>query len=192
MAMTDTQASARDRQSLAMDDFLYFFLRLRKQRIRVLVQGIRERFPEETREQHARRLIASHAQLSFLGGSLLHLPMLLPGVGQVLKVLGFVTGASALTRMHIYLILEIALLYGQDIDDQARVPEMMAVVAATSAAAAAPLLVHALELNPLIAVPLAGITATSITQLIGGTAMQYYGKALVDTATPENIIAQPA
>jgi hypothetical protein len=48
------------------------------------------------------------------------------------EFLGFVGGTAAITRMHLYLILEIALLYGMDIDDEARVPEMIAVVAATS------------------------------------------------------------
>ena len=46
--------------------------------------------------------------------------------GQALKILGVAGGASVLTRMHLYLIMEIALLYGKDIEDQARVPEMVA------------------------------------------------------------------
>ena len=65
----------------------------------------------KTLEQRARRLIAAQNQLSFLCGALLYLPMLIPGLGQALQLLGFVGGASALTRMHLYLILEIALLY---------------------------------------------------------------------------------
>src|SRR5262249_4986134 len=116
-------------QSLVTDDFLYFYLRLRKSRIRQLVQSLRERYKGESPEQLSRRLIASHPQLSAIGGSLVQLPLLMPGLGQVLKVLGFVGGLSAFTRAHIYLILEIALLYGRDIDDQARVPEIVGVVA---------------------------------------------------------------
>ncbi|MEJ2070376.1 MAG: hypothetical protein P8X58_08205 [Syntrophobacterales bacterium] len=110
---------AEDPQSLLTDNFFYFFLRLRKGQVRKVVETINDRFPDETLEQRARRLIEAQTSLSFLGGALLHLPMLIPGLGLALGLLGFVGGASALTRMHLYLILEIALLYGKDIDDQA-------------------------------------------------------------------------
>lgn len=170
VALTDSQ------QSLLLEDFFYFFLRLRKERVRKLVKMMQERHPEETPEGLARRLIASSSTLSFIGGTLTHLPALLPGIGQALTLLGFVGGASALTRMHLYLILEIALVYGKDIDDDARVPEMAAVVAATGAAAAAPLLVHVLELNPLYALPAGGLTATALTHLIGESAIRMYSQ----------------
>jgi hypothetical protein len=39
------------------DAFFYFFLRLRKDRIRKVVADINARFPEESEEQRARRLI---------------------------------------------------------------------------------------------------------------------------------------
>src|SRR4051812_10340893 len=99
-------ASPDNLQSLATDDFLYFYLRLRKTRVRSVVQKLQARFPEESREQLARRVIASHTELSALGGALVQLPLLVPGVGQALKVLGFVGGLSAFARAHIYLILE--------------------------------------------------------------------------------------
>jgi hypothetical protein len=86
-------------------------------------------------------------------------------------------GAAALTRLHLYLILEIALLYGKDIDDQARVPEMLAVVAATGAAAGVPVLMRLLGLHPLLSIPVAGLTASTVTHLIGHTAIRYYGAA---------------
>jgi hypothetical protein len=178
--MTEPKSSGQS-QSLAVDEFLYFFVQIRKHRIRTVVQGLQQRFPDETPAQLARRLIASHAELSFLGGSLLHVPMLLPGIGHVLKLLGFVTGAAALTRMHLYLILEIALLYGRDIDDAARVPEMMAVVAATGLAVSAPLLSEVLSVTPLIAIPAAGLTATALTQMIGNAAIELYSRMPADS-----------
>jgi hypothetical protein len=92
----------------------------------------------------ARRLIEAKTRLTLIGGMMLHVPMLMPGVGQVLKLIGMVGGMSVLTRMHLYLILEIALVYGKDIDAAARVPEMAAVVAATGLAAASPMLVQVL------------------------------------------------
>ena len=82
-----------------------------------------------------------------------------------------------MTRMHLYLVLEISLLYGKDIDDQARVPEMLAVVAGTGLAAGAPLLINALDLNPLYSVPAAGLTASSVAQIIGESAIRFYGKS---------------
>jgi hypothetical protein len=132
------------------DDFFYFFLRLRKNRIRKVVADINARFPEESVEQRARRLITDQTQLSLLGGLILDLPTMIPGIGQALKIIGFVGGTSALVRMHLYLILQIALLYGKDIDDQARVPEMVAVVAGTSLAVGAPFLADLLGLHPLV------------------------------------------
>jgi hypothetical protein len=85
------------------DDFFYFFLRLRKDRIRKVVADINARFPEESVEQRARRLIADQTQLSLLGGLILDLPTMIPGIGQALKILGFVGGTSALVRMHLTL-----------------------------------------------------------------------------------------
>ncbi|MBI5441200.1 MAG: hypothetical protein HY900_08315 [Deltaproteobacteria bacterium] len=163
--------------SLMADDFFYFFLRLRKPRIRAVVEGLRARFPGESREGLARRLIDSHANLSLLGGTIFHAPGVLPGFGQAWRLFGLVGGASALTRMHLYLILEIALLYGKDIDDDARVPEMMAVVAATGAAVTGPaLLLETFGVPALLTLPAAGLAATALTRLVGELAMEHYGK----------------
>ena len=185
--MTSDIAVAESRQGMMTEDFFYFFLRLRKERIRKTVKACRARYPDETPEGLARQLIASSSALSFMGGTLMHVPMLIPGIGQALKLLGLVGGASALTRMHLYLILEIALVYGKDIDAQERVPEMAAVVAATGLAASAPLLIHVLELNPLYALPTAGLAATAVTQSIGESAIRLYSGGLtqpVPTALP--------
>jgi hypothetical protein len=187
--MAQENPPSHNLQSILTEEFFYFFLRLRKARVRMVVDAIQARFPDETPEQLARRLIASQTQLSFLGGALLHLPWLIPGLGQTLQFLGLVGGGAALTRMHLYLILEIALVYGQDIDDEARVPEMVAVVAATGLAAGTPLLLNALDLNPLLALPAAGLTASAVAQLIGDQAIRFYGKALEG---PAYSVALPA
>jgi uncharacterized protein (DUF697 family) len=177
-------------QGLMTEEFFYFFLRVRKARVRKVVEAIQARFPEETPEQMARRLITSQTQLSFLGGSLLHLPFLIPGLGQTLQMLGVVGGGACLTRMHLYLILEIALLFGQDIDDRARVPEIVAVVAATGLASGTPLLLQALEVNPLLALPAAGLTASTVAKLIGEQAIRFYGRALEAPATDVTLPAE--
>jgi hypothetical protein len=174
MAQTTTPLGTL--QSLSVDDFLFFFMQLRKSRVRTVVQSVRTRFPDETPAQQAKRLIDSHTPTSFLGGILCQFPIVLPGVGLALQLIGFSLSASLLARMHIHLILEIALLFGKDIDDQARVPEMMAVVAATGAAAATPLALQALEIVPVVSLPAAGLAAATSVQLIGNTAIQYYSK----------------
>jgi uncharacterized protein (DUF697 family) len=175
----------RDVQSQLTDDFFYFFLRLRKDRIRKVVNILQSKCPGETPEQLARRLIASQRQLSFLGGGLLHLPMLIPGMGNVVQGLGAASGAAVLTRMHLYLILEIALLYGMDIDDQARVGEMVQVVLATGLVAGAPFLLDIFGFNPLLGVPVAALSAATVAQLIGERAIEYYRHAAAVPALPE-------
>jgi uncharacterized protein (DUF697 family) len=103
--------------------------------------------------------------------------MLVPGLGQAFQFLGFVGGTSAITRMHLYLILEIALLYGMDIEDEARVPEILAVVAATGLAAGLPLLAGVLDINPLFSLPAGGITAWAAARMIGEQAIRLYSGA---------------
>jgi hypothetical protein len=164
------------RQSRMTDDFFYFFLRVRKDRIRKVVADINARFPEESVEQRARRLITDQTYLSLLGGLILDLPTMIPGVGHALKILGFVGGTSALVRMHLYLILQIALLYGNDIDDQARVPEMLAVVAGTGLAVGAPFVAGALGLHPLLSMVTGGLAAVAMSRLIGESAIRYYSQ----------------
>ncbi len=172
-------------QSQMADEFLYFFLRVRKDRVRKVVTRIRDAYPEESPEQLARRLIESKAMLSVLGGTLTHLPMLVPGLGTAIKFLGFVGGTSVMARMHLYLILEIALLFGKDIDSRERIPEMIAVVAGIGLGASAPFLVSLLELNPWYALPAAAVSSTAVTRVIGESALRLYGNeenALLDEA----------
>ena len=174
-------------QSVLTDNFFYFFLKLRKNRVQKVVAAINERFPEETIEQRARRLIAAQTPLSFIGGALAELPMVIPGLGQALGLLGLFGGASVLIRMHLYLILEIALLYGRDIEDEARVPEMVAVVLATGIAAGAPLLIRTMGANPLLALPAGGLTCAGAAQLIGESAIRFYNQGTV----PEAVSPEP-
>ncbi len=173
------------KQSRLTDDFLYFFLRVRKDRVRKVVADINDRYPEETVEQRARRLIAAQTQLSLLGGLILDLPAMIPVIGYALKILGFVGGTSALVRMHLYLILEIALLYGRDIDDEARVPEMAAVVAGTGVAVGAPFAAGALGAHPLVSMATGGVAAVTVSRLIGESAIRRFSQ-------PQEVPSLPA
>ncbi|WP_437587550.1 hypothetical protein [Sorangium sp. So ce1000] len=175
-------------QSLFIDDFFYFILRLRKSRIQSVVARVRRMYPDESPEQHARRLIASTAALSFAAGGVVHVPSILPGFGLVYEGVGFVAGTSILTRMHLYLILEIALLFGKDIDESERVKELAAVVAACAASAAAPVAVLAVSFNPAFAVATGALTATAASRAIGESAIRRYKRS----TAPEAAVPAPA
>lgn len=142
---------------------------------------MRAQYPDETPEQLARRLVDTKAKLSYLAGTLTHMPMLVPGMGIFLKYLGVVGGASIMMRMHLGLILEIAALYGKDLDDMARVSEMAAVMAAVGLGTATPFAVRVLGFNPLLALPAAALSASVVTHVVGGCAIWLYGKSDEET-----------
>ncbi|MDI1446882.1 hypothetical protein [Polyangium sp. 6x1] len=181
-----TAQQAANQQSLFTDDLFYFILRLRKSRIRSVAERVRRMYPDESPEQLARRLLASTSAISFAAGGLVHAPAAIPGFGIVYEGLGFVAGASILTRMHLYLVLEIALLFGKDIDQSERVKELVAVVAACAAGAAAPVAI-AVTLNPVFAVPAGALAAAAVTQAIGESAIRRYKRG----AAPEAAAASP-
>ncbi|MHB8066551.1 MAG: hypothetical protein ACYDIC_01480 [Desulfobaccales bacterium] len=62
-----TEPEAPASPSLVSADCIYFSLRLRKDRMRKVVADINARFPEESVEQRARRLMDDLTQLSLLG-----------------------------------------------------------------------------------------------------------------------------
>jgi hypothetical protein len=53
---------------------------------------------------------------------------------------------------------------------------MAAVVAATGAAVAVPLLMRATPLNPLLSLPAGALSATLATRMIGHAAVRYYSR----------------
>jgi len=182
--MNGNSTKRQSQQSLSTEEFFYFFLRLRKGEIRRTVATLKDRYPGETEQQLAMRLIQSKTRLSLLGGTLMNLPHLLPKAGLVIKMIGTVGASSMMTRMHLYLILEIALVYGKDLDDRARVAEMAAVIATTGLSVAAPMLVKVFGLHPLYTLPVGGLSATAATRMIGNTAIKLYsGELKTDTLT---------
>lgn len=163
-----------NKQGLTTEQFFYFFARLRKGEVRRTVASLKQRYSDESPDQLAMRLVNAKSNLAMLGGLLLTVPALFPAAGLALKMAGVVGATSLLTRMNLYLILEIALVYGKDIDDRQRVAEMMAVVAATGTAAAVPLLMQQRTLNPLYALPSGTLSSMAATRLVGHSAMRFY------------------
>lgn len=162
------------RQSLAVEEFFYFFLRLRKNEVRRNVSDLALRFPDDDPRRRAHRLIDAKTGLAAIGGGLLHLSGVFPTLDEALKVAGMVGAGSLVARMHLYLILEIACVYGEDIDDLARVPEMVAVVAASGLGAAAPSLLP-LGPSPLLRAAAGALSTVAVTRLIGWSAIRFYG-----------------
>jgi hypothetical protein len=166
----------RKLQSLTTEELLYFFLHMRKGEVRRIVGLLQARYPKEGPEQLSKRLVASKSRLALLGGALASLPWLFPGVAQSLKLAGIVGATSILTPMNLYLINEIALAFGEDIDDTARVNDMMAVMAATALSTAAPgVIVQSLRLNPWLHLPIGALSSAGITRLIGQAAITHFG-----------------
>lgn len=173
--MNDSIAKDRKLHSLTTDEFFYFFLRMRKGEVRRIVGLLRSRYPDEGPEQLSKRLIASKWKLALLGGTLANLPGLMPSVGASLKLAGVVGATSMLTRMNLYLINEIALAFDEDIDDRARISDMMAVVGASAVSAVAPgYLRQWLGLSPWALLPAGALSSAATTQMIGRAAIAHF------------------
>ena len=173
--MNDSFANTERLQSITSEEFFYFFLRMRKGEVKRIVGLLQTRYPDESPEQLAKRLIASKSRLALLGGTLVSLPGLMPGVGSSLKLAGIVGATSMLTRMNLYLINEIALAFGENIDESARISDMMAVVGATAISTAAPGFVgQYLGLNPWIQLPTGALSSAAMTQMIGRASIRYF------------------
>ena len=190
--MNESIDSSNRLQSVTTEQFLYLFLRMRKSEVRRIVGILQKRYPDEDPAQLARRLVSSSTRLSMLGGSLFTLPLLMPGIGNVLKLLGVVGASSMFTRMHIYMIMQIALLFGKDIDDVARVPEIALVVASSGLVAASPMLASSYGVSLAYSLPVGTLTAAAATQLIGRAAIALYSRSSADTNELEEAIAQGA
>lgn len=162
---------------LATEKYFYFFMGLRKGEIRKQVSMMRSRYPDDSPQQLARRFVSSQAPLSLLSGALFHAPLFVPTVGPVAKILGIAAGASLMVRLNMTLVLQIALLFGHDIDDRARLKELAAIIAATGLATNTSQLPQLAYMQPLQKGVIGGAAVMTTSQLIGEIAIRYYRKA---------------
>ena len=173
---------------LATEKFLYYCMGLRKGDMRAQVATMQARYPNDTPERLARRFIAAQAPLSMVSSALIHLPAVVPTLGPAFRFLGMASGTTLMMILNMTLVMQIALIYGLDLDDRARVRELMAVVAATAAASGSTVLVPQLSaLHPRWRA-LAGSAAIMTTaQLIGEAALRYFGRAQIaaDASAPD-------
>jgi len=175
--MTKKAVSATAPWGLSTEEFFYFFMGVRKGEIRKEVKMMRERFPEDSPRQLARGFVAAQRPLSVLGGALLHVPLVVPGLGPMLKLAGIATGSTVMIRLNVTLLLQIALLYGHDIDDRARIKEMFTIIAASVLTSSSSLLSQLVPLwDPRYRAVLGGVSVLAANQLIGEAAIRYYGR----------------
>ena len=173
----------------SFDKFLYFFMGLRKGEIRRRVDRLKSEYPTLGPEQLARVLIDAQTPLSFLSGTLLHVPALLPGIGPVLKLIGIAGGATVIMRMHLFLVLEIAMLFGRDIDDRERLNDMATVIAASGLASGATMACGALPLKPFLPLITGSMAVTVISRVIGETAIKFYSEqGMVDSRRDAGVL----
>jgi len=174
--MTNKQMASSGQQGHTTDKFFYFFMGLRKGEIRRRVKKLKDEFPNESPEQLARELISAQIPLSLLGGTLIHAPMYIPGIGPAAKMFGVAGGATVVIRMHLTLILEIAMLFGHDIDEKKRLKEMAAVVGTSGLVSGSTLISEYFALKPYLAVLAGGMSITLLSQILGEAAIRYYGR----------------
>ncbi len=178
-------------QSVTMEKFLYHFLGLRKGEIRRRVKLMKERHPGESPEHLARRMVAGHMPLSLVGAAILHVPMFVPGIGPVLKGLGVAGGAATLMRLHTALIMEIAVMFGRNLDERARLKEIWTVMSLAGLASASPLLIQRFGMKPLVGISAGMSSVSAVSEIIGEIAIQYYKRTSGGTPAEDNSAPAP-
>ena len=101
-------------------------------------------------------------------------------------------GFSVMIRLNMTLLLQIAMLFGHDIDDQARLKEMAAIIAASGLASSTSLLPYVFNLEPRTKAVLGGTSVMTVSQLIGETATRYYNHSATDSRRSRPVRVQSA
>ncbi len=117
---------------MATEKFFYYYMGLRKGDMRKQVAMMQSRYPDDSPERLARRFIAAQIPLSLVGSALVHAPTVVPMAGPAFRYLGLASGTTMMVILNMTLALQIGLLYGYEIDDQARLKELLSIIMATS------------------------------------------------------------
>ena len=169
---------------LATEKFLYYCMGLRKADIRGQVAIMRSRYPDDTPERLARRFIAAQTPLSMVSSALIHIPSVIPVAGPAFRFLGVASGTTLMMVLNMTLAMQIALIFGRDLDDKARLKELFVVIAATGLASGSTTLVPQLStLRPRLKAIAGGATIMTTSRLIGEIALEYYGRKQITSST---------
>ena len=177
--MSNNLASESKSWGLSWEKYFYYFMGLRKGELKKDIAVMKEQYPDDDADQLARRVVNAQVPLSVVGGTVLHAPFLIPGISPFLKFLGIATGTSVMVILNMTMLLQIALVYGHNIDDRARLKEMWAIIAASGLAGGSSLLPIFSTLTPNYRAVAGATTVTMVSQLIGEAAIRYYRGAEV-------------
>lgn len=162
---------------LATEKFFYYCMGLRKGDMRSQVAKMKARYPDDTPERLARRFITAQAPLSMVSSALIHLPAMVPALGPAFRFLGTASGTTLMMILNMTLVMQIALIYGYDLDDRARVKELLAVIAATAAATSSTVVIPQLaSLRPRPKALAGSAVIMTTAQLIGEIALKYFSR----------------
>ena len=178
--MSNDLASESKSWGLSWEKYFYYFMGLRKGELKKDIGILKEQYPDDDAEQLARRVVNAQVPLSVFGGAVLHAPLLFPGISPALKFLGIATGTSVMVILNMTMLLQIALVYGHNIDDRARLKEMWLIIAASGVAGGSSLLPIFGTLSPNFKAVAGATTVTAVSQLIGEAAIRYYRGAQVE------------
>lgn len=168
---------SNEKFSLATEKFFYYCMGLRKGDVRGQVAMMKSRYPNDTPERLARRFIAAQVPLSMVSSALVHIPTVIPMAGPAFRFLGVASGTTLMLVLNMTLFMQIALIFGYDIDDKARIKELLAVIAATGLASSSAAIVpqlSSLRPRPRAIAGSAAIMTTS--QLMGEIALKHFNR----------------
>jgi len=175
--MSNDIANAHNKWGIASEKFFYYCMGLRKGDLSKQVALMRSRYPDDSRERLAKRFVAAQIPLSLMGSALIHVPAAIPAIGPAFRFLGLASGTTVTMIFNMTLLMQIALLYGHDIDDRARFKELLAVIAATGISSASTFVVPQLaDLAPGIRAIAGGATIITTGQLVGDIAIKYFSR----------------
>ena len=176
---------SNEKFDLATEKFFYYCMGLRKGDIRGQVKMMQSRFPNDTPERLARRFIAAQTPLSMLSGALIHVPAVIPVAGPAIRFFGLASGTTLMMVLNMTLVMQIALIFGHDLDDKARIKELFAVIAATGLASSSTAVVPQLaSLNPRLRAIVGGGTIMTTSQLMGEAALKYFRQKKITSGAP--------
>ncbi len=171
--------------SLATEKFFYYFLGLRKGDLSRQVEMMRARYPDDSPERLARRFIAAQIPLSLVGSVLVHGPLAVPATGPLFRFLGIASGTTVMVILNMTLLLQIALAYGYDIDDRARVKELLAVIGITGFASSSAFVIpQYMALEPGPRAVAGGATMVAASQALGEAAIKYFNRSTASENAP--------
>ena len=175
--MNNDRTNSSGQWDLATEKFFFYYMGLRKGDLRNQVSIMQSRYPDESPEKLARKFISAQIPLSLAGSALIHIPTVVPTLGPAFRFMGLASGTTIMVVLNMTLIMQIALLYGYDINDRARLKELLAVVAATGLASSSTALIPQLAaLTPGLKALTGGATIMTASQLIGEIAIRYFSR----------------